>query len=602
MTNGNSTAGTAAAPLGRWGTVCLGLVLGAHAGLLAWGASRQAPTYDEVGHLPAGLSHWSLGRFELYCVNPPLVRSWAALPVVTAGCQTDWRRWDDRPGHRPEIWVGQDFFRANGPRAFWLLSLARWACVPLSLLGGYLCFRWARELYGGKAGLVAAGLWAFSPNVLAHAQLITPDAGAAAVGLAAAYLYWRWLRSPRWPRAAAAGAVLGLALLTKFTWLVLLPLAPLVWLLVGVGGRRTAPEWYRQTLQLALLLLTALYGLNLGYGLARTGTRLGEFDFVSRRLRGGAAEELGPAYRTGNRFRGTWLAAVPMPVPGPVLVGLDLQQRDLENELTPRLSYLRGRSRLGGWWYYYLYALGVKEPLGLWLLAAAAVVARFRGPAVAGSWRDEAVLLLPATAVFVAVSAHTGFNQHFRYVLPALPFLLVAVSRAGTLIGRRRPVATALVGASLLWYVASSLSHCPYSLSYFNELAGGPAAGHAHLIDSNIDWGQDLHELKRWAERHPEARPLWVDCYSALTPEAFGIGDARPPEEVWVQEVPGGPLAFTPKPGWYAISAHQLRSQGVRLRGGTVTEPVYRGLIGRAPGAVLGRSIYLYHLRPKGRE
>ena len=37
--------------------------------------------------------------------------------------------------------------------------------------------------------------------------------------------------------------------------------------------------------------------------------------------------------------------------------------------------------------------------------------------------------------------------------------------------------------------VGSSLAIYPHSLSYFNELAGGPTKGHYHLIDSNIDWG-----------------------------------------------------------------------------------------------------------------
>jgi hypothetical protein len=60
----------------------------------------------------------------------------------------------------------------------------------------------------------------------------------------------------------------------------------------------------------------------------------------------------------------------------------------------------------------------------------------------------------------------------------------------------------------LLWSIASSLGVYPHSLSYFNELVGGPANGHAHLLDSNIDWGQDLLLLKEWLDAHPEASPL----------------------------------------------------------------------------------------------
>src|SRR5439155_22186730 len=56
--------------------------------------------------------------------------------------------------------------------------------------------------------------------------------------------------------------------------------------------------------------------------------------------------------------------------------------------------------------------------------------------------------------------------------------------------------------------IASSLAVFPHSLSYFNELAGGPENGPAHLLDANIDWGQDLLELKRWSDAHPAARPF----------------------------------------------------------------------------------------------
>src|SRR5579875_349562 len=181
----------------------VGLILFVHAGLLAWGAYRHSPTFDEVGHLPAGISHWKLGKFDLYCVNPPLVRMVAALPVLAARPHLDWRPFD--PHTRSEFSIGKAFIAANGQRIFWLFTLARWACIPFSLLGGYLCWRWACELFGSPAGLVALTLWCFGPNILAHGQLITPDVGAASLTIAAAYTFWHWLKDPRWQKALASG-------------------------------------------------------------------------------------------------------------------------------------------------------------------------------------------------------------------------------------------------------------------------------------------------------------------------------------------------------------------------------------------------------------
>ena len=176
----------------RWHTAIAVACLAVHVCLLAWGAYRHSPTYDEPAHLAAGISHWQSGRFDLYRVNPPLVRMVAALPVMLAGTQTDWIRRSETL--RSEFRVGCDFMRANGKRSFWLVTLARWGCIPFSLLGGVVCFAWARDLYGPSAGVLATGLWCFSPNILAHGQLVTPDVGAAATGLAASYAFWRWLR------------------------------------------------------------------------------------------------------------------------------------------------------------------------------------------------------------------------------------------------------------------------------------------------------------------------------------------------------------------------------------------------------------------------
>ena len=171
--------------------------------------------------MAAGLSHWQLGKFDLYHVNPPLVRMVAASPVLWAEPKYDWSQYSDVPGVRSESDIGRTFITANGERSFWLFTWARWACIPFSLLGGYVCFRWARELYGDWSGLLALTLWCFDPYILANGQMITPDMGATALGVAAGYCFWKWLKKPHWGTAALAGLALGLAELTKTTWVLL---------------------------------------------------------------------------------------------------------------------------------------------------------------------------------------------------------------------------------------------------------------------------------------------------------------------------------------------------------------------------------------------
>jgi hypothetical protein len=288
-----------------------------------------------------------------------------------------------------------------------------------------------------------------------------------------------------------------------------------------------------------------------------------------------------------NRFQGTWLAGVPVPVPKNYLMGIDLQKWDFERKMW---SYLRGEWRLGGWWYYYLYALAIKEPLGTWVLVfLAAGVTLWAGgisrgphppPLTAGpwrysaGWRDELVLLAPAAVVLTLVSSQTGFNHHLRYVLPIFPFVFIWASKVARAVELEHWKIASVAGAALIWSVGSSLYYYPHSLSYFNELVGGPKGGHYHLGNSNIDWGQDLFYLKDWLDEHPEATPLRLAYDMPLVdPKLAGV------------EYTGRPPAGA-EPGWHAVSVNQIHNRSGEYEYFLQFEPV----------AMAGYSIYIYHI------
>lgn len=276
-----------------------------------------------------------------------------------------------------------------------------------------------------------------------------------------------------------------------------------------------------------------------------------------------------------------------MPVPQGYLRGIDAQQFDFERGMW---SYLRGEWRTRGWWYYYLYGLLIKEPLGDWALLLLAFVVRLAWPSPSVTGRDELLLLSPALVVLVLVSSQTGFSHHLRYVLPMFPYLFIWISQAARAVVARRRVVSFAIATAWTWSVVSSLWIFPHSLSYFNESAGGPLHGHGHLLASNIDWGQDLHYLKRWLDKHPEASPLGL-AYDTTFFEPSAIGIEYGP-------VPGAPLpgerlpmghllTMGPQPGWYAISVTALHSSQRRRF-------AYFGRV--KPVALAGYSIYVYHL------
>jgi hypothetical protein len=606
--------------------ILLAMLLFCNAALLAWNAWRHSPTFNEPSHLASGISHWHLGSYAWYSVNPPGVRMIAALPVLPFDPKINLDRILDSPVTRPEYPAGVDFLVSNGPQSLWWIVIARWACIPFSLLGLWICYRWASDLYGACAGLLAATMWCFSPYILGHAALITPDAHAAAVGAAAVYVFWRWLQRPNWSHAAIAGLVLGLAELTKFTLVVFYPLFVGLWLAYRVPqspgmGFKT---WLREMPMLFGLSAISIGVINLGYNFEGTFQRLDEYQFHTMALSGTTTlDEILP--EGGNRFAGSWLGLIPIPLPKHYVQGIDVQIVDFEKGSK---SYLRGEWAGHGWWYYYLYAMALKMPLGAWCLTGMSVIATIFTRAWSQPWRDELVVLAPFLVLLVFVSSQTGFSAHSRYVIPALPLLFVWTSKVARVFEVRpfawKPMSMAvLVGACALWMVGSSLAVFPHSLSYFNELAvvvpvqsemsyptgvvaneenggvlsqfkhllgAGARHGPRHLLGSNVDWSQDLVLLKEWLSRRPNITLDGLDCFGCCPTDLAGI-PVTPYPVAWgdrdeyvkndgVYDDDG------PKPGWYALSVNRVFDHNHQYHYFQRFQPIDR----------IGYSIFIYHI------
>lgn len=545
---------------GRWLSAGLVSIQIALTSVAAW---EYGPTVDEPAHLAAGLAVVRQGRFDLYPVNPPLVKAVAALPPASAGADPTWTYWKaDAAADRFEWSIGEELLESCSRRSPALLCSARLAILPLVLLGGVACFLWGRALSGPAAGLVAQALWTFCPNVLGNGALVTPDAAAASLGVCAGYAFWRWSERPGWPRATTAGLALGLALLTKFTWLLLPPLWAALWLArrLAAGPAEARPTWLAEARQLLAALSVALLVVHAGYGFDRPLWRLGEPTFVSLALAGEGSPARGGD--GGNRFRGTPLGDLPVPLPQMLVRGVDLQKLDFDEG---RWSYKAGEWRFGGWRDFYLYAALVKLPLGTLALFALACFVPLRGDA--RRWLAVAAL---GFAVLILVSSETGFTRFFRYALPALPFAFVWAGRAAALASNLP--GKLLVGGCLAATAASSLAVWPHSLAYFNEAAGGPANGWKHLLDANLDWGQDLPRLAQWQKGHPEATPLYLATYDQLAPEIYGLEYERAPS--W------------PAPGWYAVGLTKLHEPDSPVKWLRKREPVAR----------IGYSILIYRI------
>ncbi|NQT13406.1 MAG: hypothetical protein HQ582_11695, partial [Planctomycetes bacterium] len=327
------------------------LLLLIQASLLGWVGWAAAPNKTEGGHMAATVYLWQTLRFDVFRVNPPLTRIIGGLPVAMCRPKHDWRFYSSRPQNRSEWAIGKAFIAANTPeKTRWCFSLARWSLIPVLLTAGYFGHRLSWEMYGDWAAMLFLVLWCFSPFLLAWGATICPDAAATALGLVAVYTFRGWLCKPNWARACVAGACLGLLPLAKLTWVIAFGLWPLIWFMwtipsrpskAGVGSRPWPP-----LRQLAVILFLGLYVLNMGYLFDGTGRRLGEYSFLSHTLVGEESPGGQAARVARNRFVGTWLGAIPAPLPSEFVQGIDAQRYDFERTMP---SYLRGQWADHGW-------------------------------------------------------------------------------------------------------------------------------------------------------------------------------------------------------------------------------------------------------------
>ncbi len=534
------------------------------------------PTFDEQGFLVRGLGYLR-GENQHMRVGHPLGLNAlnAALLVGDESVRlpTDHPSWQQTSFHRPAelfLWeIGNDVART--------MFLARLPTIWLGLLLAALAGRWAWQLTRKHwAALLALGLVALDPNILAHTRLTTTDLGLTFFAFLAGYgLWWFWQR-PSWSRALFAGIAFGLLQNTKFTAGLFVPLFALI-ILANCAVRRAA-FGVRNTVRNLFMLVVA-------------------YVFI-------ASLTLWVTY-------GFQIGALPDNLPTlPQLNGLTLplshhleQLLDIGGRLqksTP--AFLLGSYSDSGWWYYFLIAFLLKTPLPTLLLLALAAFTFLRltindlrkgWPLTIDHWQLTIFLLLPALGYF-AIALTTDINLGYRHLLPILPFLYVFI--AATLATSQFTIHNSkFTILPLLWLLGIALWLHPYYLAYFNILAGGPDGGWRYLVDSNLDWGQDLGNLKEWMDENGVNR-VWLSYFGEGRPEYYGIHytglDSWPPRLMDPTARPFYP--HDPAPGIYAISATTL--QGVHF----ANHDQFAWFRARKPLAKIGYSIFIYEVEARG--
>jgi hypothetical protein len=180
-------------------------------------------------------------------------------------------------------------------------------------------------------------------------------------------------------------------------------------------------------------------------------------------------------------------------------------------------------------------------------------------------------------------------------MLPAIPFVILLAGNAADWLHvfERRWVPATAGGLLLAWLIVGTLSIFPHQEAYFNQIAGDWRNWGNILVDSNLDWGQDLPALRKvMDEKGIESVDLAY--FGKGVPEVYGV--RYRPLPGYLRFMEGREVnaynPYTPSPGWYAISATSLQL-GTLASDTTDLYAYFRPL---TPDARAGYSIYLYHV------
>lgn len=505
-------------------------------------ARESSLANDETKHLATGWLLLQTGRCCLGVDNSPLT-AWFALPLLVgleAPVSTPTLEARDPPDAHA---VGREIvFGSPDPEA--VILAGRMMNIVAGVLMLLAAAALANRLFGPPAGLLACAILAFEPNVVGQVGLMSTDSLFVATVLAYLLALDRGLKAPSARAAIVLGFALGVALVAKYTGLVLVPATAALALLYK-HEIRTRP-WRRWLVETLLALLAALVVVWAAYG-AHVSTA---FPFVS--------------------------------VPG--FIGGLAQVKGLVSD--GFMAYYDGQTGYH-WPTYFLACLALKTPIPeliLWMLALGATTCM----AMRGDLGRRLVPLATA-AGFLTIGMVSNLNIGVRHILMVYAAAAVAVGALVRWRARFLP-RSAASGAVLLLLVfalaVESVRFAPHGISYFNQIAGGPIGGIRYLGDSNLDWGQDLKALKTLMDR--EGIDELILAYLGTTdPEFYGIRYQYLPYMFYGST--HDDHVVDPAREVLAVSTNNL--QGI-----VSGQDDYAWLRERIPFATAGFSIYLYDI------
>ncbi len=562
-------------------SIIAGLLLLIMFALAATSIKNDSLTMDEVAHLPSGYSYLTQQDMRLNPEHPPLIKDLAAFPLLfikDINFPSEIKSWQEDVNGQWDF--GRYFLYQTGNPAEKMIFWGRIPMILILILLGFYVFKWARELFGNRAGLLALFFFSFSPTLIAHGKLVTTDVGAAAGIFIATYYFIKALKSPTKKNIILAGVFLGVAELLKFSAILLLPFyvfLGLIWWLIKLGKLKQTLKILVLVFAIGFLLIWPIYQYHIwNYPpekqVSDTQVYLRDTpEFIKKPI--------------------LWMADKPiLRAYSQYFTGLSMVFHRVAGGNT---TYFLGKVSNVGWKSYFPIVYLIKIPLAfhiLTLIALLSVLWFIRKP----SWVKShfpVFTILTFIGIYWLTSIAGNLNIGVRHLLPVFPLTILLVAAAVTNLLKEPylKLKYLVLMFLILWQAFSVLSVYPHFLAYFNESVGGPSNGYKYVVDSNLDWGQDLKRLKNWVEEN-KIDKVYLDYFGGGNPQYY-LGKNFAP---WWGTRDSEEF---PKGNYLAVSATLLQGgKGETIPELSQSSGYYRWLDNYNPVTTIGYSIFIYYI------
>ncbi len=544
-----------------------------------FGMPGDSGTVDEIAHIPSGYSYVKYQDFRLNPEHPPLAKALAGIPLALQssinGIKDDWS------------WSGINQWEAGWYMVYEAgndpADVLFWARIPMMLLMlvlGIFLFKWASELFGRKIGLIVLLLYAFYPDVIAHGRLVTTDIAAALGYVISIYYFDKALQYRTWKYIIFAAIAFGIAQLLKFSAFLLFGVLLILAIVRAVLDRDKKGFWVEFWSNFKIYFWVCFFSLILvwiAYIPFVWNTPIDiEHKVIDVNLTMDAKTQL---------FRNILHAMEANPFTralGHYLLGIMLVfARVAGGNATYALGHLSDKSIS----WYFPFAWLVKTPITIIFLFLSSLVAiawnKFFIKSKEKFW--VIVLFLTPWLVYWGFTIKGSLNIGIRHLMPTIPFVLLSIGfLLREFLRSRKNIALrySVVALLCLYLVGSTLSNFPNFIAYFNEAVPRDER-HNYLVDSSLDWGQDMLRLKKYID-DKEINSIKVDYFGGSQPSYY-IPQARE----WHS-------SYGPTTGWLAISATFYQSS--KLYGEKEGKWSYGWLDNLKPEAIIGGSILVFNI------